>query len=78
MDYFHAVDMSTGNYVSAGFMVDDNSHKMGEFFRAQPYAERIEAAFAHATKLGWRWRIRSTSKRTSSMINPMAFNSNLP
>ena len=33
----HALDMSTGNYVSPGFMTDDDSAKMGEFFGAQPY-----------------------------------------
>jgi hypothetical protein len=27
----HALDMSTGNYVSPGFMTDDDSAKMGEF-----------------------------------------------
>jgi CubicO group peptidase (beta-lactamase class C family) len=58
----HALDMSTGNYVSAGFMSDDNSQKMGEFFGAQPYAERIAAAFdcPHVTEPGTRWVYRTS------------------
>jgi CubicO group peptidase (beta-lactamase class C family) len=58
----HALDMSTGNYVSSGFMTDDNSEKMGEFFAAQPYAERIKAAFAapHMAEPGTRWVYRTS------------------
>jgi hypothetical protein len=58
----HTLDMSTGNYVSAGYMVDDNSQKMGEFFSAQPYAERIEAAFdcPHTADPGTRWVYRTS------------------
>jgi hypothetical protein len=58
----HTIDMSSGNYVSAGFMIDDNSEKMGEFFGAQPYAERIKAAFdcPHAVDPGVRWVYRTS------------------
>ncbi len=58
----NALDMATGNYVSPGFMTDDNSQKMGEFFGAQPYAERIEAAFdsPHAAAPGTRWVYRTS------------------
>ncbi|PKO19187.1 MAG: hypothetical protein CVU39_01155 [Chloroflexi bacterium HGW-Chloroflexi-10] len=58
----HALDMSTGNYVSPGFMADDNSEKMGVFFGAQPYAERIQAAFdvPHAAEPGTRWVYRTS------------------
>ncbi len=58
----HTIDMSTGNYVSAGFMTDDNSQKMGEFFGAQPYAERIKAAFdcPNAAEPGTRWVYRTS------------------
>jgi Tol biopolymer transport system component len=58
----HAIDMSTGNYVSPGYMTDDNSQKMGEFFGAQPYAERIKAAFdcPHAAEPGTRWVYRTS------------------
>ena len=58
----NAIDMSTGNYVSVGFMTDDNSQKMGEFFAAQPYARRIEAAFdcPHAAEPGTRWVYRTS------------------
>jgi CubicO group peptidase (beta-lactamase class C family) len=58
----HAIDMSTGNYVSAGFMVDDTGEKMGEFFGAQPYVERIKAAFDchHVAEPGTRWVYRTS------------------
>jgi hypothetical protein len=58
----HALDMSTGNYVSTGFMTDDDSAKMGEFFGAQPYAERIRAAFdvPHQAEPGVRWVYRTS------------------
>lgn len=58
----HAIDMSSGNYVSTGFMVDDNSEKMGEFFGAQPYDARIKAAFdcPHAADPGTRWVYRTS------------------
>ena len=58
----NTLDMSTGNYVSAGFMVDDDSDKMGEFFGAQPYAERIKEAFSapHQVDPGTRWVYRTS------------------
>ncbi len=58
----HALDMSTGNYVSPGFLTDDDSAKMGEFFGAQPYAERIKAAFdaPHQAEPGTRWVYRTS------------------
>jgi hypothetical protein len=58
----HAIDMSTGNYYSLGFMDDDTSEKMGEFFGAQPYAERIQAAFdvPHKVDPGTRWVYRTS------------------
>jgi Tol biopolymer transport system component len=51
------IDMSTGNYSSAGYMTDEDGDKMGEFFGAQPYAERIAAAFGwpHAAEPGTHW-----------------------
>lgn len=58
----HALDMSTGNYVSAGFMADDDSLKMGEFFGAQPYSERINEAFSapHKAEPGTLWVYRTS------------------
>ncbi len=58
----HALDMSTGNYVSAGFMADDDSPKMGEFFGAQPYSERIKEAFSapHKAEPGTLWVYRTS------------------
>ncbi|MBN2007209.1 MAG: PD40 domain-containing protein, partial [Anaerolineae bacterium] len=58
----NTLDMATGNYHAAGFMADDNSEKMGEFFGAQPYDERIAAAFTapHAADPGTRWVYRTS------------------
>lgn len=58
----NTLDMATGNYVSAGFMVDDDSGKMSEFFSAQPYAERIKTAFSapHQAVSGTRWVYRTS------------------
>ncbi|MBM3134553.1 MAG: beta-lactamase family protein [Chloroflexi bacterium] len=58
----HALDMATGNYVSAGFMTDDTSEAMGEFFGAQPYRKRIAAAFRapHIAAPGTRWVYRTS------------------
>ncbi len=58
----HVIDMSSGNYISAGFMTDDTSSKMGEFFSAQPYAARIKAAFdcPHLADPGARWVYRTS------------------
>jgi CubicO group peptidase (beta-lactamase class C family) len=62
VSFNHAIDMSTGNYVSAGFMIDDESESMGIFFGAQPYAARIEAAFTapHRVEPGTRWVYRTS------------------
>jgi CubicO group peptidase (beta-lactamase class C family) len=58
----HTLDMSTGNYISAGYMVDDESEKMGEFFGAQPYSKRIQEAFSasHQADPGTRWVYRTS------------------
>ena len=58
----HAIDMSTGNYISAGYMTDDTSDQMGEFFSSQPYAIRIQAAFdaPHQVEPGTRWVYRTS------------------
>jgi hypothetical protein len=58
----HMIDMSSGNFVSAGYMTDDTSQTMGQFFTAQPYAERIMAAFdcPHAAEPGTRWVYRTS------------------
>jgi len=58
----HTIDMSTGNYVSDGFMVDDNSEKMGEFYGAQPYSARVAAAFSapSAAAPGEKWVYRTS------------------
>ena len=58
----HAIDMSTGNYDSPGFMLDDESVAMGSFFSAQPYANRIAAAFTAKSQgePGTRWVYRTS------------------
>jgi CubicO group peptidase (beta-lactamase class C family) len=54
--------MATGNYVSSGFLVDDTSETMGQFFGAQPYTERILAAFSapHQVEPGLHWVYRTS------------------
>ena len=51
------IDMASGNYFSSSYMMDDEGGKMGEFFGAQPYEDRIRAAFSapHKTDPGTRW-----------------------
>ena len=58
----NTLDMATGNYDSAAFMADDDSSKMGKFFVAQPYAERIKAAFTapHRAEPGTHWVYRTS------------------
>jgi len=58
----NTLDMATGNYVSAEYMLDDESDKMGEFFGAQPYTERIKEAFTapHQVDPGTRWVYRTS------------------
>jgi len=58
----NALDMATGNYDSASYMADDESDKMGIFFGAQPYSERIKAAFSapHHVNPGTRWVYRTS------------------
>ncbi|MDX9955791.1 MAG: hypothetical protein RBT75_16940, partial [Anaerolineae bacterium] len=58
----HTIDMSTGNYFATGFMADDDGEAMGVFFGAQPYSERIAAAFTapHAAAPGMRWVYRTS------------------
>ncbi len=58
----NALDMATGNYFSTGFMEDDNSQKMGEFFGAQPFDQRIAAAFTAPSRAepGTRWVYRTS------------------
>jgi formylglycine-generating enzyme required for sulfatase activity len=58
----NTIDMATGNYESAGYMTDEDGPKMGEFFGAQPYAERIAAAFdwPHSAQPGTQWVYRTS------------------
>ena len=58
----HVIDMSSGNYISPGYMTDEDGEKMGEFFSVQPYAARIAAAFAwpNAAEPGTHWVYRTS------------------
>jgi CubicO group peptidase (beta-lactamase class C family) len=58
----HTIDMSTGNFISAGYMSDEDGAKMGKFFDAQPYAKRIAAAldWPHAAPPGTHWVYRTS------------------
>jgi len=58
----HTIDMSTGNYISTGYMSDENGSKMGEFFGAQPYAAHMAAAvdWPHAADPGVHWVYRTS------------------
>lgn len=53
----NTLDMSTGNYRSLGYMLDEGGTKMNEFFNAQPYSERIALAFdwPNANQPGRQW-----------------------
>ena len=58
----HTIDMSTGNYISSGFMTDEDGLKMGEWFGTQPYTARIAAAldWPNATNPGRNWVYRTS------------------
>ena len=58
----HVIDMSSGNYISAGYMTDEDGEKMGEFFNAQSYTAHIAAAFdwPHAVDPGTQWAYRTS------------------
>ncbi len=53
----HVLDMATGNYRSPVNMVDENSNEMYNFYIAQPYAKRMQAAliFPNAVEPGIQW-----------------------
>jgi hypothetical protein len=53
----NTLDMSTGNYASPGYMVDEDGPRMNEFFGAQPYANRIALAFdwPNSNRPGQQW-----------------------
>jgi CubicO group peptidase (beta-lactamase class C family) len=69
----HVIDMASGNYVSPGYMTDDDSEAMGVFFSAQPYAERMQAALQapRQSEPGrlWVYRTSDTFILTRAMHN---------
>jgi hypothetical protein len=58
----NTIDMSAGNYISAGYMVDEDGEKMGAYHATQPYAPRIAAAFdwPNSAKPGKNWVYRTS------------------
>jgi formylglycine-generating enzyme required for sulfatase activity len=69
----NTLDMATGNYRSTGHMADEDSDKMGQYFNAQPYTERIALAFdwPHSAEPGetWVYRTSDTFILTRAMHN---------
>ncbi|WP_141713160.1 beta-lactamase family protein [Streptomyces sparsogenes] len=46
----HALDMSTGNYTSAGFEIDEAGSTMLDFFLAEPYTAKMNKALSFPRK----------------------------
>lgn len=46
----HTIDMATGNYRLAGYMSDEGGAYMETFFLAEPYTDKINAAFNFPNK----------------------------
>jgi len=69
----NTIDMATGNYESAQFMVDDNGQKMNEFFGSTRYDDRIFQAFNWPNKAQpgqlWVYRTSDTFIVTRAMQN---------
>ena len=57
----HVLDMATGNYESAGFMVDEEHWDSDPFWIEEYYTERIAAAFdwPHSADPGTQWVYRT-------------------
>ncbi len=57
----HTLDMATGNYQSAGYMVDEENFGTDPFWNEEYYAERIAAAFdwPHSAEPGTQWVYRT-------------------
>jgi len=57
----HVLDMATGNYRSAGFMVDEEHWDTDPFWNEEYYAEKIAAAFnwPHSADPGTQWVYRT-------------------
>ncbi len=53
----HTVDMATGNYNLAGYQSDEGGLKMGDFFEAETYSDKISAAlvFRRRATPGTKW-----------------------
>jgi CubicO group peptidase (beta-lactamase class C family) len=73
----HALDMATGNYDSAEFMVDDNSPKMNEFFGSSTLDEHINHAlnWPNQEQPGrtWVYRTSDTFLVTRAMQNYLQY-----
>lgn len=58
----HTIDMATGNYRLAGYMSDEGGSYMETFFLAEPYTDKINAAFnfPNKTSPGTTWVYHSS------------------
>jgi hypothetical protein len=57
----NTLDMATGNHRSSGRMVDEDGTQMSKYWDAQPYDQRIAAAFdwPHSAEPGTKWVYRT-------------------
>ncbi len=69
----HTIDMATGNYRLAGYMSDEGGSYMETFFLAEPYTDKITAAFNFPSKkapgITWVYHSSDTFIVTRAMNN---------
>lgn len=69
----HTIDMATGNYRVAGYQTDEGGSYMETFFLAEPYTDKITAAFNFPFKVApgtfWNYHTSDTFIVTRAMNN---------
>lgn len=69
----HTIDMGTGNYRLAGYQSDEGGSYMETFFLAEPYTDKITAAFNFPSKVApgtfWNYHSSDTFIVTRAMNN---------
>lgn len=69
----HTIDMATGNYRLAGYQSDEGGSYMETFFLAEPYTDKITAAFNFPSKVApgtfWNYHSSDTFIVTRAMNN---------
>ena len=67
----HALDMTTGNYSSAGYQADEAGPTMSSFFLAESYADKVSAALSYPRKAApgsiWTYHTSDTFLATRAM-----------